>query len=117
MQAEYQILSAFQQLLNAQPDLFADSDRTELEELMTASPNETDRLAEAIGRWCTSRSNINNALMALISDPSTNNRGIGGTFPDAQTREEYEKNLRDTLLNSLRQSSPPESPKPPKTDE
>ena len=32
-------------------------------------------------------------------------RGYGGAFPDDKTKAESEKNLRETLLNALRQSS------------
>ncbi len=114
MEAENQFLSAFQQLLNTQPELFKDSERTELEALITSLPNDTEQLADAIARWCNSHSEINQALMQIMTGSFTSEgvRGIAGTFSTSETKTEDEKNLRETLLNSLRQSSPPDNPQP-----
>lgn len=110
MEAENQFLSAFQQLLNTQPELFKDSERRELEALIASLPNDTEQLADAIARWCASHSEINNVLMQILAGEKV--RGIVGTYPSPETKTEDEKNLRETLLNSLRQSSPPENPQP-----
>ena len=107
MEAENKLLSAFQQLLNTQPELLKDSERRELETLITSLPNDTKQLADAIAPWCASHSEINNTLMELLA--SVSSKGIAGTF---STRETKEKNLRETLINALRQSSPSETPKP-----
>jgi hypothetical protein len=53
--------------------------------------------------------------MQILADEKF--RGIAGTFSTSETKTEDEKNLRETLLNSLRQSSPPENPKSPKADD
>ncbi|NEO03855.1 MAG: hypothetical protein F6K50_53810 [Moorea sp. SIO3I7] len=45
------------------------------------------------------------------TDQSTS-RGPGATFPTDETRAEYEKNQRETLINELRKSSPQETQKP-----
>ncbi len=112
MEAENQFLSAFQQLLNTQPELFKDSERRELKALIASLPNDTEQLADAIARWCASHSEINNVLIQILSDSSKNNRGIAGTFSTTDTQASDEKNLRETLINALRQSSTPENLKP-----
>ncbi|MDJ0712870.1 MAG: hypothetical protein QNJ54_01460 [Prochloraceae cyanobacterium] len=111
MEAENKLLLAFQQLLNIQPELIKDSERTELEALIISLPNDTKQLADAIARWCNSHSQINHALMEIMA--SEGSRGIAGTFSTPEIQLEDEKNLRSTLINALRQSSPPEKPKPP----
>ena len=110
MEAENQFLSVFQQLLNTQPKLFKDSERRELEALIASLPNDTEQLADTIAHWCAAHSEINHALMEILAGEKV--RGIAGTYPSPETKIEDEKNLRETLLNSLRQSSPPETPKP-----
>lgn len=112
MEAENQFLSAFQQLLNTQPELFNDSERRELEALIASLPNDTEQLADAIARWCNSHSIINNALMALIASQPTKEKGGFGTFPDPNNKSEDDKNQQQTLLNALRKSSIPENPQP-----
>ncbi len=110
MEAENKLLLAFQQLLNTQPELLKDSERKELEGLITSLPNEANQLADAIAPWCASHSEINNALMELLA--SVSKRGIAGIFSTPETKTEDEKNLREELLNALRQSSPPDKPQP-----
>ena len=112
MEAKNKFLTAFQQLLKSKPKLLKDSERKELEGLITSLPNDATQLAEAIIPWCPSHSEINNALMQILSDSSKNNRGIAGTFSTTDTQAKDEKNLRETLINALRQSSLPEKPKP-----
>ena len=109
MEAENQFLTAFQQLLNTQPELLKDSERRELEALIASLPNDTEQLADAIAPWCASHSEINNALMQILAGEKV--RGIAGTYPSPETKSEDEKNLREELLNALRQSSPPDNPK------
>ena len=110
MEAENKLLLAFQQLLNTQPELLKDSERRELEALIISLPNDTKQLADAIAPWCASHSEINNALMQILVGEKV--RGIAGTYPSPETKSEDEKNLREELLNALRQSSPPDNPKP-----
>ncbi|AOY82460.1 hypothetical protein BJP36_23670 [Moorena producens JHB] len=113
MKAEnYLFISAFEQLLDTQAELFKDSEKMELEALITSLPNDTKQLADAITRWCISHSDINNALMALIASKRIGELGPGGTFPTDKTKAEDEKNLKETLINELRKSSPPETEKP-----
>ena len=117
MEAENLFLSAFQQLLKTKPESLSDSERKELEGLITSLPNDTKQLAEAIADWCASHPKINYALMQILAGAFTgeNSREIAGTYPSPETKTEDEKNLRETLLNSLRQSSIPENPKPKTT--
>ncbi len=110
MEAENKLLLAFQQLLNTQPELLKDSERMELEALITSLPNDTKQLADAIAPWCASHSEINNALMQILAGEKV--RGIAGTFPSPETKPEDDKNLKGEILNALRQSSPQENPKP-----
>ncbi|NEO73748.1 hypothetical protein [Moorena sp. SIO3H5] len=109
MELENQFLSALKQLLDTEPELFKDSERTELEALIASFPNDTKQLADAINLWCASHSDINNALMALIASKPIREMGPGGTFPTPETKAEDEKNLRETLINQIRKSSPPET--------
>ena len=51
MEAENKFLSAFQQLLNTQPESLKDSEQKELERLITSLPNDPTQLAEAIADW------------------------------------------------------------------
>ena len=112
MEAENKFLSAFQQLLNTQPESLKDSEQKELEGLINSLPNDTTQLAEAIADWCASHSKINHALKQILegSFTSENSSGIAGTFSTPETQAEFEKNLRENLLNSLRQSSSPANP-------
>ncbi|NEO41264.1 MAG: hypothetical protein F6J90_35035 [Moorea sp. SIOASIH] len=113
MKAEnYLFLSAFKQLLDTQPELFKDSERTELEGLITSLASDTEQLVDDIARWCASHSEINNALMPLIDEKATVEKGIGGTLPTPEAKAEYKKNSSEELLNALRKSSPPETQKP-----
>ncbi|NEP53334.1 MAG: hypothetical protein F6K65_32855 [Moorea sp. SIO3C2] len=109
---EIKLLSAFKQLLDTQPELFKDSERTELEGLITSLPNDTEQLLDGITQWCASHSDIHNTLMALLASIKSAKKGIGGTVPTPETKAEYEKNLKEELLNVLRKSSPPETEKP-----
>ncbi|NEP35323.1 MULTISPECIES: hypothetical protein [unclassified Moorena] len=113
MKAEnYLFLSAFKQLLDTKTELFKDSERTDLEELITSLPSDTEQLANGISRWCASHSDINNALIALLASKTIDKKGIGGTFPTDETKAEEEKNLKETLINALRKSSTEETEKP-----
>ncbi|NEP28317.1 hypothetical protein [Moorena sp. SIO3I6] len=112
MALENQFLSAFKELLDTETELFKDSERTELEGLITSFRNDTKQLADEITRWCASHSDINNALIALMARKLSDERPAGAAFPTSETKAEYEKNLTEELLNVLRQSSPPENPEP-----
>ena len=105
MEAENQFLTAFQQLLNSKPKLLKDSERKELEGLITSLPDDTTELAEAIASWCTAHSEINHALMQILGGLfTTENRGeIAGMVSSSETQEG--NNLKETLLESIRQSS------------
>ncbi|AOX01226.1 hypothetical protein BJP34_18865 [Moorena producens PAL-8-15-08-1] len=112
MALENQFLSAFKQLLDTQPELFKDSERTELEGLITSLPNDTEQLVDGITQWCASYSDIHNTLMPLLASKTIPEKGPGGTVPTPETKAENEKNLKEELINALRQSSPPENPEP-----
>ncbi|WP_424100116.1 hypothetical protein [Moorena producens] len=111
MALENQFLSAFKQLLDTEPELFKDSERTELEGLITSLPSDTEQLVDGIARWCASHSDIDNSLRSLIKDKPPF-RGAGSAFPTSEAKAEYEKNYREELINVLRQSTPPETEKP-----
>jgi len=113
MKINNKFLSAFKKLLDTQPELFKDSERTELEVLITSLPNDTEQLADGIARWCVCNSEINNTLMRLLGSKPIADKGIGGKFPTAEAKADYEKNdVKEELLNAIRQSSPPETEKP-----
>ena len=109
----YKNIEAFIDLLQNTPELFNTQDRQILADKI---PEDIESISESLLAWCEQRPEINDALRKmrrnLTDDEPQFIRGAGGTFPDAQTQAEYEKNLRETLINALRQSSPPETPKP-----
>ncbi|WP_424102109.1 hypothetical protein [Moorena producens] len=113
MKAEIQVIKNFIKLINTQPDLFSEQDRNELEAIITPLSNDdVDGLADEIDNWCTSHPAIDNALNVLLANKAIGEEGPGGTFPTPETKPEDEKNLRETLINELRKSSPPETQKP-----
>jgi hypothetical protein len=108
----YKNIKAFIQLLENSPELFNAQDRQTLADKI---PEDIESISESLLAWCEQRPEINDALRQVrrtLPDDEPQSKGPGGTFPDAPTRAEYEKNLRETLINALRQSSPPENPKP-----
>ncbi|OLT60502.1 hypothetical protein [Moorena bouillonii] len=111
MALENQFLSALKQLLETEPELFKDSERTKLEGLITSLPSDTKQLVDGIARWCASHSDIDNSLKSLIKDKPPF-RGAGSAFPTPEAKAEYEKNSKEELLNAIRKSSPPETKKP-----
>ncbi len=108
----YKNIKAFIDLLQNTPKLFNTQDRQNLADKI---PEDIEDISESLLAWCEKRPEINDALRQVrrnLTDDEPQSKGPGGTFPDASTQEEYEKNLRETLINALRQSSPPENPKP-----
>ena len=108
----YKNIEAFIHLLQNTPELFNTQDR---ETLADKIPEDIESISESLLAWCEQRPEINNALQQVritLPEDKYKSRGAGGTFPNAQTQEEYEKNLRETYINTLRQSSPPDNPKP-----
>ena len=112
MKNNNKFLSVFKKLLETQPELFKDSERTELEALITSLPNDTEKLVDRITQWCASHSDIHNTLMPLIASITSAEKGPGGTVPNPETEAENQKNLKEELINALRQSTPPETQKP-----
>ncbi|NET83796.1 MAG: hypothetical protein F6J94_18280 [Moorea sp. SIO1F2] len=112
MALENQFLYALKELMDTEPELFKDSERTEIEGLITSFRNDTKKLADAITRWCASHSDINNALMALMARKPSHERPAGGKLPTPETKAEHEKNLIEELSNATRQSTPLETEKP-----
>lgn len=105
METAIQLLSTFNQLLNTQPDLFNEPERTELEALITPLPNDAQPLANAIAQWCKSHDEIENRLMDLQSD-SSSMRGIAGKCGTPKSEPEDDKNQKQALINSIRQNYP-----------
>ncbi|NEO21848.1 hypothetical protein [Moorena sp. SIO4A5] len=112
MKINNKFLSAFKKLLDTQLELFKDSERTELEALITSLPSDTEQLADGIARWCASHSDINNTLMPIIDEKTIAEKGIGGTVPTPETEAENDNNVKEVLLNAIRQSTPTETEKP-----
>ncbi|NEQ80459.1 hypothetical protein [Moorena bouillonii] len=142
MKSEIQLIKDFIKLTNTRPDIFSEQDRNEIEAIFNSIINtgllfsEQDRneieaifnslanddvegLADEIDKWCTSHPVIDDALDVLLTSQSCNllasqsgRRAAGGKFPTDKTKAEEEKNLKETLINELRKSSPPETQKP-----
>ena len=112
MKFAYKNIGAFIQLLENTQELFNTQDRQTLADKI---PEDIELISEFLLAWCKKRPEINNALRQVrrtLPDDKYNSRGFG--FDDTETEEEqekYEANLRRTLINALRQSSPPEKPK------
>ena len=115
----YKNIEAFIDLQQKTPELFNTQDRQTLADKI---PEDIEEISESLLAWCEQRPEINDALqqerITLSEDKYKSredkykSRAAGGTFPDAQTQAEYEIHLRETLINALRQSSPPETSKP-----
>ncbi len=102
----YKNIQAFINLLQNNPELFSTQDR---ETLADKIPEDIESLSEVLLVWCKQRPEINGALRQVrrtLPEDKYKSRGAGGTFPNAQTQEEYGKNLRESYINALRQSSP-----------
>ena len=105
-------IKAFIDLLENTPELFNTQDR---QTLVNKIPENIESISEELLAWCEQRPEINKALRQVrrsMPDNEPQSKGPGGSFPDASTQAEYEKNLRETLMNILRQSSPSENPNP-----
>ena len=108
----YKNIHAFIDLLQNTPELFSTQDRETLADKITV---DIESISESLLAWCEQRPEINDALRKVrrsLPDDETQTKGPGGTFPNVQTQAEFEKNLRETLINALRQSSPLENLKP-----
>ncbi len=113
----YKNIEAFIQLLKNNPELFNNQDT---ETLADKIPEDIENISESLLAWCEQRPEINDALQQVrrsLPDDEPPFKGPGGTFPDGQTQAEYEAKLKETYTNALRQSSPPENPKPKKADD
>ncbi len=112
MKFAYKNIEAFIDLLENTQELVNIQDRQNLADKI---PEDIEDISESLLAWCEQRPKINDALRQVrrsLPDGEPQSKGVGGTFPDAQTQAEYEKHLRETLINALRQSSPPDKPKP-----
>ncbi len=112
MKFAYKNIEAFIQLLENTQELFNTQDRQTLADKI---PEDIEDISESLLAWCEKRPEIHDALRQVrrsLPDDEPLHRGPGGTFPDAQTQASDEKNLRETLINALRQSSPPDKPQP-----
>jgi hypothetical protein len=108
----YKNIEAFIDLLQNTPELFNSQDRQTFADKI---PEDIEAISESLLAWCEKRPEILDALRQVrrnLPEEEPQFKGVGGTFPDGQTQEEYEKHLRETLINGLRRSSPPENPKP-----
>jgi hypothetical protein len=111
MKFAHKNIAAFIYLLENNPELFSLQDRQTLADKI---PEDIEEISESLLAWCEERSEINDALRRLrrtLPDDERQSKGPGGIFPNRETQAEDNKNLRETILNALRQSSPPETPK------
>lgn len=131
MSSAHKHIAAFIYLLNNKPELFSIEDRQNLANKITED-EDFGKISELLLAWCEEKSEINNALQQVCSTLPDNESHLPGAFIGglfggpigaaglfsgsfaefAEAKAEFEKNLRETLINSLRQSSPPENPKP-----
>ena len=112
MEASIQVLDNFIQLIKTRPELFSEKERNQLEAIITPLSNDVEGLADEIDNWCASHPVIDDALNARLASQPIGERGPGGIFPSSEPKADYERDLQKELLNALRQSSPPETPKP-----
>ena len=112
MKFVYKNIRAFTCLLQNTPEIMSIQDRLTLEKNI---PEDAEEISEFLLAWCQQQPEINNALRQVRRTlPDEKNKSKGFGFDDTETEEEqekYEANLRITLVNALRQSSPPEKPK------
>ncbi|NEP35873.1 hypothetical protein [Moorena sp. SIO3B2] len=106
-------VNAFIQLLQNTPELINTQDRQTLAEKI---PEDIEKISEFILAWCKQRPEINGALeqvrRSLPDDEPIGEKGIGGKFPTPEAKADYEKNVKEELLNALRKSSTEETEKP-----
>ncbi|NER91838.1 MULTISPECIES: hypothetical protein [unclassified Moorena] len=106
-------VKAFIKLLKNNPDLLNTQDR---QTLLDKIPEDFQEISKLLLDWCNKLPEINTALQqvrrSLPDDEPIGERPAAAAFPTAETKAEYEKNLKEELLNALRQSSPPETEKP-----
>ncbi|NEP50805.1 MAG: hypothetical protein F6K65_19160 [Moorea sp. SIO3C2] len=108
-----QNLEAFIILIKDNPEILNTQDRPIFPDKI---PEDIEKISELLLAWCKQRPEINGALeqvrRTLPDHEPSGEKGIGGTFPTDKTKAEDEKNLKETLINELRKSSPPENQKP-----
>ncbi|NEO70595.1 hypothetical protein [Moorena sp. SIO3H5] len=114
MKPEIQEIGNFIKLINKQPELFSEQDRNELEAIITPLSNhDVEGILNKIENWCKSNPVIDDALNVVVGSKPIAEKGIGGKFPTPEAKADYEKNnVKEELLNAIRQSSPPETEKP-----
>ncbi len=112
MKFAYKNIKAFTCLLQNTPELFNSKERQTLADNI---PEDIESILKFLLAWCKQRPEINDALRQVRRTlPDDKNKSKGFGFDETETEEEqekYEANLRITLINALRQSSPPENPK------
>lgn len=103
-----QNIQDFKYLLQTQPELFTDSDRAEVTNLIRTLPENIEQISDAIATWCEAHSNVLDALLALpIGD--SNVRGPGNR-PTQLDPKEAKEDLLDNLTRKSQHSA--SSPKP-----
>ncbi|EGJ34737.1 MULTISPECIES: hypothetical protein [Moorena] len=113
MKPEIQEIGNFIKLINSQPDIFSEQDRNELEAIITPLSNhDVEGLLDKIENWCKSNPVIDDALNVLVGSQPIREKGIGGTVATPEAKADYEKNVKEELLNALRKSSTEETEKP-----
>ncbi len=114
MKSEIQAIRNFIKLINSQPELFSEQHLNELEAIITPLSNhDVEGLLDKIENWCKSNPVINDALNVLVGSKPIPEKGIGGKLPTAEAKADYEKNdVKEEVLNAIRQSTPLETEKP-----
>ena len=115
MKFAYKNIEAFIQLLENTPELFNTQDRQTLADKI---PEDIEEISEFLLAWCEQRLEIMDALRQVrrnlpyyYEEKSKGSGGCIGSIIKKITQAEHEQNLRETLINALRQSSPPTNPK------
>lgn len=112
MKFAYTNIKAFIDLLQNNPEIFNTQDTLALAEKI---PENIEKTSECLLAWCKERPEIDRTLKAVrrnLPEEQPTSRGAGGVFPTPETQAVDEKNLREALLNALRQSSYTGNPKP-----
>ncbi len=98
MSLDAQILNAFLQLLETKAELFSERDRAELEQIITNTEDNPQKLADAIAAWCLdpAHNTIDETLNIIMSERLPGK----GEVPEKKAPSQPE------LLNAIQRSKP-----------
>ncbi|MBS0015470.1 MAG: hypothetical protein KFF72_03745 [Arthrospira sp. SH-MAG29] len=119
MSFDEQNLAAFVQLLQEQPQLFTDSQRQELLELIEPLADDTETLSLAISEWYAKYDDIFNSQSKILDnynpkpESEPNDKRLFGTTNLSSTPSQP-RSTKELLKNNILQSQPTNQT-PPKT--